>query len=290
MRKGWFGPNICYLCHLDLETTEHLFINCQFTKQVWLKIALALNLHTTWEGTKIEDCFTSWTQNERTHIHLLPLICWTVWLVRNSTIFENMTPSTNTTTSKAIGHYYSWMDTHGNKTTQHRSKQIPELEVITTGWFDGATSANRFQSGAGGLIKISQNTYYKWTYNCGPGTNTRAKLLGAWATLYLASRLHIDTLQVLGDSRIIIEWLSSRGDLQVVSLLAWKDRIRHLQSTFKKLSYIHIHREHNNSVDQLSKAALQKPVGVISYNLWIEGHEPPPSFYPCSKISLILHP
>jgi ribonuclease HI len=109
-----------------------------------------------------------------------------------------------------------------------------------------------------------------------PGTNTRAELLGVWATLFLASKLHIDTLQVLGDSRIVIEWLSSRGELQVVSLLAWKDRIRQLQSTFKKLNYTHIHREYNNSADQLSKATLIKPARVISYNLWIEGHEPPP--------------
>jgi ribonuclease HI len=78
--------------------------------------------------------------------------------------------------------------------------------------------SNGSQSGAGGLIKISQNTFYKWTFNCGPGTNTRAELLGAWATLYLASRLHIDALQVLGDSRIVIEWLSNKGDLQAISL------------------------------------------------------------------------
>jgi hypothetical protein len=107
--------------------------------------------------------------------------------------------------------------------------------------------------------------------------------LGAWATLFLASKLHIDTLQVLGDSRIIIEWLSSRGELQVVSLLAWKDRIRQLQSTFNKLSYTHIHREYNNSVDQLSKATLLKPARVISYNLWIEGHEPPPLSIPALR-------
>jgi hypothetical protein len=65
LRKGWSGPNFFHLCHLDSETAEHIFINCQFTKQVWLKIALALNLHTTWDGTNIADCFVSWTQKER---------------------------------------------------------------------------------------------------------------------------------------------------------------------------------------------------------------------------------
>ena len=42
-----------------------------------------------------------------------------------------------------------------------------------------------------GMIKISDKTSYKWTFNCGPGPNTRAELLGVWATLILATRLHI---------------------------------------------------------------------------------------------------
>jgi ribonuclease HI len=153
------------------------------------------------------------------------------------------------------------------------TQQKPALENIPTGWFDGATSENGTQSGAGGLLKISQNTFYKWTYNCGPCTNTRAERLGAWATLFLASRIHIDVLQVVGDTSIVIEWLRNRGDLEVVSLLAWKDKIRNLQHTFQKLNFIHTHREHNKSVHHLSKEALHKRVGHISYSLWIDGHE-----------------
>jgi ribonuclease HI len=70
----------------------------------------------------------------------------------------------------------------------------PNLDDIPTAWFDRAALTNGSLSGAGGLIKITHNTYYKWTFNCGPGTNTRAEFLGAWATLYLASRLCIENL------------------------------------------------------------------------------------------------
>jgi hypothetical protein len=87
-------------------------------------------------------------------------------------------------------------------------------------------------------------------------------------------------LHVLGDSRIVIEWLSNKGDLQAISLLPWKDKIRLLQPTFKKISYNHIYSEYNKykSVDQLSKTMLQKKVGILSNNLWIDGHEGPPLF------------
>jgi ribonuclease HI len=113
------------------------------------------------------------------------------------------------------------------------------LDTTPTGWFDGASQQNNLQSGAGRLIHISHNTICRWTFNCGQGTNTRAELLGAWATLYLASRLHIDTLLLIGDSRIIIDWLNNKSTLQVADLLGWKERIKHLLPTFTKLTYKH---------------------------------------------------
>jgi hypothetical protein len=76
----------------------------------------------------------------------------------------------------------------------HITKRIPNLEDTPTGWFDGEALSNGTQRSAGGLIKITKKSSYRWTFNCGPGTNTRAELLGAWATLYLASRLHIEAL------------------------------------------------------------------------------------------------
>jgi len=92
------------------------------------------------------------------------------------------------------------------------------------------------------------------------------------------SRLHFDELQILGDFRIIIDWLKNRGDLQAILLLAWKDRIRLIKPTFKKINYTHIFREHNKVVDQLSKTTLNKKLGILTYNLWIDGHKGPSHF------------
>jgi ribonuclease HI len=148
-------------------------------------------------------------------------------------------------------------------------------EDYPTGWFDGAAQCCGTLSGAGGLIKINTTTIYRWTFSCGPGTNTRAELLGAWATLHLATRLNIDHLHLIGDSSVIIEWLNHSGKLQSITLLAWMDRIRILQRHFKELIFTHASREFNREVDLLSKSALQKIVGQITYNLWLDGHEGP---------------
>jgi ribonuclease HI len=149
---------------------------------------------------------------------------------------------------------------------------IPQQQLgATVGWFDGASQSNGQLSGVGGVIRYNEQISYKWTFNCGEGTNTKAELLGAWATLTLASRLDITYIKVLGDSRIVIHWLNNKGKLQVIALDCWKERIRDLIKNFEEISFTHIIRELNSEVDLLSKMALQQQEGKISYNKWVEG-------------------
>jgi hypothetical protein len=67
---------------------------------------------------------------------------------------------------------------------------------------------DRFAERGGGVIRVNSHTKYKWLLNCGQGTNTREIFLGVWALLFLALRLHIYDLQVVGDSKIIIDQLN----------------------------------------------------------------------------------
>jgi ribonuclease HI len=124
------------------------------------------------------------------------------------------------------------------------------------GWFDGASQQNSEHSGAGGVIKIREHTFYKWMINCGAGTNTRDELLGVWALLTLASPLFIYEINVLGDSRIVIDWLKGKGRLQVVTLESWKERIAYPFKLFRDISFGHVYREDNQEVDHLSKQVL----------------------------------
>jgi ribonuclease HI len=149
------------------------------------------------------------------------------------------------------------------------------IEGLPTGWFDGAAQLDGLNCGVGGHIKITNNSHICWTLNCGPDTNTKAKLLGAWASLLLATRLHILDFQLLGDSKIVIDWLNSKGKLQVSSLLGWMDRTRELQHKFRHITLLHTPRENNKKVDALSKTALQKQARLLSYNHWLENHEGP---------------
>ena len=167
------------------------------------------------------------------------------------------------------------MDFHPPKNYGENNQAQDPHEKTLTGWFNGASQSNGTQSGAGGVIHVSPNTLCRWNFNCGQGTNTRAELLGAWATLHLASRLNLDTFLLYGDSCIVIDWLKNKGKLQVTTLLGWKDRIKQLQSSFSKLNFKHIYRQNNKEAHLLSKAAHKKKVRIITFNLCVDGHEGP---------------
>jgi ribonuclease HI len=132
------------------------------------------------------------------------------------------------------------------------------------GWFDGAATSSGLNSGAGEVIKYSENAATNGIINCGPGSNTRAELLGAWALLTLANRLSIQSLHLIGDSKIIIDWMRDKGGLQVISLDCWKERVRALITSFQKITFDHVFREGNREADNLSKLALQKLPGKLT--------------------------
>jgi ribonuclease HI len=108
--------------------------------------------------------------------------------------------------------------------------------------------------------------------NCCQGTNSKAELIGAWTSLILASR-HTDVLLLLGDSKITIDWLNGKVDLQVAALNSWKKRTKEASLLFRNLTFQHIYREENKVADSLSKKALHLPPNQIYFSYWEDGHE-----------------
>jgi hypothetical protein len=113
-------------------------------------------------------------KKKKKFMHLPSLICWATWLERNNTIFKNGIPSISSITYRYLGIYNPWNVALANKTIKHDSLKVPTLKGTHFGWLDGATHIDGTQRRAVGVIKTTQNTFYNWTFNCGPGTNTRA--------------------------------------------------------------------------------------------------------------------
>jgi ribonuclease HI len=144
--------------------------------------------------------------------------------------------------------------------------------------FDGATLSNGECCGAGGFFKTHSSRITKWFINCRAGTNTKAELMGLWATLTLAMLWSIEKIQILGDSKVIIDWINQKGQLHAMNIECWKLKTKELANKFKDISFQHIYREHNKEVDSLSKRALKELEGRLYVYHWDNGEESPHTY------------
>jgi len=103
----------------------------------------------------------------------------------------------------------------------------------------------------------------------------KAELLGAWASLNLARCLQIEELILLGDSKVIVDWLQGKADFKVAALMGWKDRTMESSLWFWHLYVSHIYREDNREADALSKTALKIPPGLLYFTKWEDDNAGP---------------
>jgi hypothetical protein len=101
--------------------------------------------------------------------------------------------------------------------------------------------------------------------------------MGLWATLTLATFWSINQLQVLGDSRVIIDWINHKCNLNTANIEGWKQKTLELAKNIKDLSVHHIYRMHNKEVDALSKRDLSETEGRLTVYHTDNGRESQPS-------------
>ncbi|CAN0901853.1 Putative ribonuclease H protein At1g65750, partial [Linum grandiflorum] len=85
-QKGWSLANRCFLCEQDEESTNHLFLHCNFSSQIWNHFALKMGF-TFVRPDHTVSLVRSWSSVCPTFMSLasaLPhAIIWTLWLERN---------------------------------------------------------------------------------------------------------------------------------------------------------------------------------------------------------------
>jgi hypothetical protein len=160
-----------------------------------------------------------WTpgQRDKSLSKKIPVLtCWFIWNERNKVLFDGKTPSAWAVVYKILGALNKNSTTH--KLQRLRLSPIIRINGYTLAFFYGASIAGGSNCGIGGTIKCLDSLAYRWYFNCGDGSNTKAELLGAWATLTIAKHLDIQYIQILGDSKVIIDWLNLKGNLQAINI------------------------------------------------------------------------
>jgi hypothetical protein len=64
VKRGFHGPSRCILCGIYKETVYHLFLDCNFTKDIWYLILKELKCDGVWEGGHVSDCILNWKRRK----------------------------------------------------------------------------------------------------------------------------------------------------------------------------------------------------------------------------------
>ena len=75
-------------------------------------------------------------------------------------------------------------------------------------------------------------------------------------TLTLAKLWDINRLVLLGDSKVIIDWLNQKTNLHATEIEGWMRRTRSITTVFQDIKVTHIFQEYNIEADSLSKQGL----------------------------------
>jgi len=193
---------------------------------------------------------------------------WAIWKARNNNIFEGKKMPVLSLLHQIV--YSSQMYCPpAMKAKKSRALVSGPVLVYPCGFFDGASISNI--GGVGFCLFLNESHSFEFALGAGYCTNTKAELVGLWALLHSAQVMGIPTLNVFGDSSVIINWEKGTAGLSTPNLSHWCRETRNLYTCFLKLSFSHIYHEHNQLADSLSKSALSLAPGVGSYTEIFEG-------------------
>jgi ribonuclease HI len=79
----------------------------------------------------------------------------------------------------------------------------------------------------GGIIRVGDRSKFSLKMGGDGETHNRGELLGLWMVLFFANYRHLDSLNIFGDSKLIIDWANGRGNLRALVSEGWKSYMRH---------------------------------------------------------------
>ena len=149
-----------------------------------------------------------------------------------------------------------------NLITSVRCVQVEDIDHLRP-WvfFDGSSQEQQLTYGGGGCLYISTIHSFQLSIGLGRVFNNFAELMALKLLLLFVVEKNCHTLQVFGDSLIVIDW--DRGFIRchVIRLLPILEEVALLQHRFHSISFTHVYREWNGVADMLSKEAMQLPFG-----------------------------
>eukprot|EP00253_Pinus_taeda_P017857 PITA_17857 len=260
MKRAQYGPTWCVLCREASESTEHIFLRCRATLSLWKNLKTISHYTGEWNGTDLLSAWTEWDKRNKgsKNINLPIIVNWSIWKSRNRLIFEEKPihwPLMEAGIITALN------ELPNPPPPKSRHPTPPHIDLsIPWAFFDGA--ANSQSCGGGIIIHLSEHHLYKIKAGLGAGTNNFAELITLRHLLHFALIHHCNSINIFGDSQIIINWINGITTCHIHTLSIVLNEVLELKAAFNNITVSHIYREHNNGADKLSKEAATMDRGM----------------------------
>jgi hypothetical protein len=115
--RQWLNCYFCQLCYRNLETAQHLFKDCPFTREVWDRVAARLDCSQLFPAHNSEEKLIEWWEKRTLQqdkrqtkglrsLHML--LCWEVWYERNRRVFKDTELSMLQLVAKVLDEVQLW--------------------------------------------------------------------------------------------------------------------------------------------------------------------------------------
>ena len=141
----------------------------------------------------------------------------------------------------------------GNKITTVRVREEEIDQNRPWGYFDGASQEHHLICRGGGFPFLSPTHFYYISVGLGRGSNNFVEPMELKPVLLFFMENGCHTLQVFGDSLIVIDWERGNSRCHVIQLLPILEEVVLLQQWFNCIAFTHVYRAQNQVADMLSK-------------------------------------
>jgi ribonuclease HI len=111
--------------------------------------------------------------------------------------------------------------------------------------FNGACHGTPGNCGASIVLHLFPNHIFLLKLGVGHGRNTQDELISLWVLFNFAREKGIWHLQVVGDSKVVIDWFKRKTQLDILVMLPWQRKIQDLKESYDSIIIEHIYREFN---------------------------------------------
>ncbi|CDY12378.1 BnaC08g08270D [Brassica napus] len=264
-KRGLLNQITCRHCG-ELETAEHLFLHCSFSRHVWAQNIWKQDFDPTYMPS-----FASAFLATSTLINLPPLgvkktifpwVCWVIWTARNQRIFENRVFEPKEIFSKAISTAKEWNNAQDsllsppvprNLQNLPLHRPLTELSCFT----DAAWIASTYRAGCGWCImSLEGDVLLKGSgvFEFIPSA-MMAEALAIRSALVHAAEAGISKICIKSDCQALIAAISST--CHSVELYGIIRDIENLSFRFSCISFSFISRSLNCMADSLAKSLLR---------------------------------